>query len=300
MPGRMRTTIRILWAAVFLAMCTTIPAPAQQGSEEPPPDPPVEGDPGAGGVWNTAAGKALSTFCVITPATRPSRVAPGESADFFLVLSLMDTHVIPGTGKVELAYQRQQGPIALGDWQIDPPAPGRLAKAFHDRPVYENTTKIRLPITVQPDARHGKYPIRLKVTAEIANGQSGSLVGKFFEEVTHEVHVGPPMPRPRGIAPRVRTRRSGGGAQDNLRAPGSQDGFESSAPAATGPARSAPQSPGDAIRAPVGTEDTAEHSDAAGAPPQAEESPADLALLVVAGIAVLAVGLLVALRVLRR
>jgi len=149
---------------------------------------------------NEASLKGLLAYAAPILMTKPSRIAPGQSGEIFVILALQGDAVIQSGNSMEFKYESEQGPIMLGSFQVNPPKPGKLASVFKDQPVHDNTATVRIPITVGSNARYGDYPVGLAMEIEVSDGKTGSLLGRYHEVGSVSVVVGRPEPRP---APRV-------------------------------------------------------------------------------------------------
>jgi hypothetical protein len=137
----------------------------------------------------------LIRYMGIVPSTRPHRLAPGETGSLVLVLSLLDHSVLVSGQKLSIEFEPKQGPVTIGQWQVHAPKPAVLYPQLASQSVHEKYAIVEFPIAIDGDAKHGKYPLAMKLEAQIHDGRTGNALALARGEVKTEVVVGPPVPR---------------------------------------------------------------------------------------------------------
>lgn len=239
----------------LVAFLASVPA-----AQEPPPESgdggaevPPDFDPDSGMERvvttneNEGSLKGLLAYAAPILMIKPSRIAPGQSGEIFVILALQGDAVIQPGDFLNFKYELLQGPITLGSFQVDPAKPGKLSSVFKDRPVYDNTVTVRIPIVVGSQARHGDYPIGVGMEVEVSSGKTGASLGRFSEVGSVSVVVGRPEPRP---VPRVKPAEAL--TQPTAAEGPAEPGATASKEAPKDPVRSQVQSGDGAMTAPVG------------------------------------------------
>lgn len=133
-------------------------------------------------------------FCSVQPGVRPRRLAPGQSGACELVLALKNNAVLkPDTG-FALQYEHQQDGIQLGKWHRDKAPLGTLYPLTRNRPIYDNTVQVKIPIRVAPNAKAGDHHLNIALRTVFHNGDSGEPLGRYRDLVVCTVEVGAPLP----------------------------------------------------------------------------------------------------------
>lgn len=132
----------------------------------------------------------LPRFCDFVGSTRPTPMSPGSAGTFHVIAVLKGDGVITDASQVNLDYQRQQGPILLGEPEWPAPKPGKLTTAFQNRPVFEDTMVVQIPVNVVAGAAFGKYPVTATVRAVLSQGSNGNAIGELKTQVNALVQVG--------------------------------------------------------------------------------------------------------------
>jgi hypothetical protein len=135
----------------------------------------------------------LARYAALNVGQRPRRVAPGQSGELVIVVSLRGEYVMKTSGH-NLVYSREMGPLQLGEWSMLPPEPAGLYPEFAGQAIYDNTATVVVPFTVDPEAEFGKVPVRLAANMEITHAHTGQAMGTFIGEAIGNVNVGPPLP----------------------------------------------------------------------------------------------------------
>lgn len=133
----------------------------------------------------------LPRFCDFIGSARPSPMPPGTSGTFNVIAVLKGDGVISDASGVKLDYQRQQGPLSLGEPMWPTARPGKLAAAFEGRPVFEDTMVVSIPVTVVAGTPFGKYAVQAQVSANLSQGSNGGALGELKTTVTAVVEVAP-------------------------------------------------------------------------------------------------------------
>lgn len=138
----------------------------------------------------------LGTVARARVSTVPSRLGPGQSGEVRIVMMFRGENVIEGSSHFAATFEAVQGPLSLGPAQLDPASPGRLVELFAGQPVYENTAMFRIPITVDPAAKHSRYPVRFTIEGDVTSGKTGVAMGRHELLAAGAVEVGEPLPTP--------------------------------------------------------------------------------------------------------
>ena len=110
---------------------------------------------------------------------RPPRLAPGESGELYVYVTLRGFAVVVPGARVEAEYKKVQGPLVLGSDDLMPAKPGTRKTRFKGKPVYDDSLTFKIPITVSPDAKHGPAQFEGSVLLEITHGDTGDVLGRF-------------------------------------------------------------------------------------------------------------------------
>jgi hypothetical protein len=137
----------------------------------------------------------LGFYMAPVVGVQPRRIAPGAAGEIAIVLSMQKgTVLLPG--KLQVEYQREQGPLTLGEWSIGDPAPASEAGAFRGQPLHEAYARITIPATVAPGAAFGSYPVLFRIVATVTDGGTGVSRGESQGVARGNVEVGPALPQP--------------------------------------------------------------------------------------------------------
>src|SRR5690606_10462922 len=71
------------------------------------------------------------------------------------------------------------------------------------QPVWDNTLTVTLPVSVAPDAEHGRYQVHFDIEAGVMNDETGGEFGRFRMVANGQLEVGPALPV--AVAPQSRT-----------------------------------------------------------------------------------------------
>jgi hypothetical protein len=168
----------------------------------------------------------LASFMSPIVGVTPRRVAPGQSGEVSIVLSMQPGFVLQ-PGQIDVIYSRSNAAMEFGDWSIDDPKRGLEEGPFHGQPIYENYARIRIPFTVGADAEMTKWAATFQITATVTDASSGGSRGESHGVATTQIDVGPALPNP-GVA---------------LLRPGDAAGAQASGPTSTGAGRTDGGSP---------------------------------------------------------
>ena len=205
---------------------TTRPAPGTQGpvidvvvggAEEADVELGVD-DVRAKGVGKVPGGKTetvsirrdLASFMTPIVGVSPRRVAPGQSGEVSIVLSMQPGYVLL-PGQIDLSYPRSNDAMEFGDWTIDDPKKGLADGPLRGQPIYENYARIRVPFTVGAEAQMAKWAAAFTITATVTDASSGGNRGESQGHAATQIDVGPALPTP-GVS-MVRAGSAAGGAR---------------------------------------------------------------------------------------
>lgn len=152
-------------------------------------------------------GGGLDRFMVPVTSIEPARIPPGGTGTLIIAFVMREGAVLATAADLELKYSPAQSPAQLGTWTIDDPKPGTAEGAFRGKPVFENYAIVRIPLSVDAGAAHGKYPLSASVIAKLADPRLGANIGQFQGPATAQLVVGPPLPTP----PRPKAGAAGSG-----------------------------------------------------------------------------------------
>ena len=141
-------------------------------------------------------GGGLDRFMLPVTSIEPARIPPGGTGTLIIAFVMREGAVLATAADLELKYSPAQSPAQLGTWTIDDPKPGTAEGAFRGRPVFENYAIVRIPLSVDAGAAHGKYPLSASVIAKLADPRLGANIGQFQGPATAQLVVGPPLPTP--------------------------------------------------------------------------------------------------------
>ncbi|MBI5852733.1 MAG: hypothetical protein HZB39_17110 [Planctomycetes bacterium] len=141
-------------------------------------------------------GGGLDRFMVPVTSIEPARIPPGGTGTLIIAFVMREGAVLATAADLELKYSPAQSPAQLGTWTIDDPKPGTGEGAFRGKPVFENYAIVRIPLSVDAGAAHGKYPLSASVIAKLADPRLGANIGQFQGPATAQLVVGPPLPTP--------------------------------------------------------------------------------------------------------
>lgn len=137
-----------------------------------------------------------SAHCRFLATMKPPKLMPGQSGTLVVAALLQGDAVIPSPAPLESLAAPQQGPLTVGGLTVRPADPGRLARGYIGRPVYENFAVLELPVTMGPEAEIGKkHVVAVDMKFDLYDGNSAQPIGRFVDRVSTEVEVGR-MPDP--------------------------------------------------------------------------------------------------------
>ena len=203
---------------------TTRPAPGTQGpvidvvvggAEEADVELGVD-DVRAKGVGKVPGGKTetvsirrdLASFMTPIVGVSPRRVAPGQSGEVSIVLSMQPGYVLL-PGQIDLSYPRSNDAMEFGDWTIDDPKKGLADGPLRGQPIYENYARIRVPFTVGAEAQMAKWAAAFTITATVTDASSGGNRGESQGHAATQIDVGPALPTPGVVAANPATAAGG-------------------------------------------------------------------------------------------
>lgn len=207
---------------------TTRPAPGTKGpvidvvvggAEEADEELGVD-DVRAKGVGKVPGGKTetvsirrdLASFMTPIVGVTPRRVAPGQSGEVSIVLSMQPGYVLL-PGQIDVSYPRSNDAMEFGDWIIDDPKKGLADGPLRGQPIYENYARIRIPFTVGAEAEMAKWAAAFTLTATVTDASSGGSRGESQGHAATQIDVGPALPTP-GVARIDPAAAAGGRAAD--------------------------------------------------------------------------------------
>jgi hypothetical protein len=145
-----------------------------------------------------------SAFCRFYATVKPTKLMPGQSGVVSVAAILLGDAVIPSPPPMELIGAAQQGVIGVGAMSFQPAQPGKHAKGYLGRPVYDNYAIFEVPVTVSSDAEIGKKQrVAIDMRFDLYDGNSGQPVGRFVDQVSTEIEIG------RALDPAVAMARDG-------------------------------------------------------------------------------------------
>ena len=145
-----------------------------------------------------------SAFCRFYATVKPTKLMPGQSGVVSVAAILLGDAVIPSPPPMELIGAAQQGVIGVGAMSFQPAQPGKHAKGYLGRPVYDNYAIFEVPVTVSPDAEIGKKQrVAIDMRFDLYDGNTGQPVGRFVDQVSTEIEIG------RALDPAVAMARDG-------------------------------------------------------------------------------------------
>ena len=131
-----------------------------------------------------------------TVMVRPRRLAPGESGDLYVHVTLRGHAVVVPGATISLTYDKAQGPLAFGEEKLRPAAPGVREERFKGKPVWDDALTFEIPVSVRSDAKFGNAAFVGSVQLEVSDGRTGQLIGRFRAEAPGRILIGRPFPRP--------------------------------------------------------------------------------------------------------
>lgn len=196
----------------------------------------------------------LASFMTPIVGVTPRRVAPGQSGEVSIVLSMQPGFVLL-PGQVDVAYARSNKAMEFGDWTIDEPKKGLADGPLRGQAIYENYARIRIPFTVDAEAEMTKWAASFTITATVTDASSGGSRGESQGHAATQIDVGPALPIP-GVPAAGAGAVSGGSAAEAQAAgaTGSGGRADASGGGAANPIGSqvvAPESQGGATPTPV-------------------------------------------------
>ena len=143
---------------------------------------------------------AVHSFVSSRGFTDPRRLAPGESGFAYIQVDVRNNSVVPAT-PLRLDYQPKQKVLFLGSQEIPQP---KLRPTGKDRPVvsgFDDTFLIKVPISVDAGAKHGKYLLESAVVLTVIDTATGLASPESRVPANFEVEVGAPMAKGVGARP---------------------------------------------------------------------------------------------------
>lgn len=138
----------------------------------------------------------LDRFMLPVTSIEPARIPPGGSGTLVITLALREGAVLAGAPDLELRYSPAQAPAQLGVWALGEPSIGTEEGAFRGKPVYENYAIVRIPLSVDASAAHGKYQLSASIIARLSDPRLGTALGQFQGPAIGQLVVGPALPTP--------------------------------------------------------------------------------------------------------
>ena len=157
------------------------------------------GDPSMGGLGHMPPEELArhgGGFFDAAVMVRPPRLAPGETGDLYVHVTLRGPAVVLPGARIEARYKKAQGPLALGSQELKPARPGTRKTRFKGKPVWDDSLTFKIPVTVRSDAKHGETPFEGTVMLEITHGDTGDMIGRFQAVAPGRIEIGRPFPRP--------------------------------------------------------------------------------------------------------
>lgn len=130
-------------------------------------------------------------YCRFVAAFKPAKLMPGQSGVMVVTAVLQGLAVLPAPAPLEVISAAQQGSVSLGAPAFLEAEPGKLAKGYLGRPVYDNTATFEIPVRMAADARLGdKQPVSVDMRFDLYDGNTAMAVGRFIDRATATVEVG--------------------------------------------------------------------------------------------------------------
>lgn len=166
----------------------------------------------------------LDRFMLPVTSIEPARIPPGGTGTLVITLALREGAVLAGAPDLELRYSPAQAPAQLGVWALGEPSIGTEEGAFRGKPVYENYAIVRIPLSVDAAAAHGKYQLSASIIAKLSDPRLGTALGQFQGPAIGQLVVGPALPTP--LKPAAGAVESAAGARqpDRVSAKPADDG----------------------------------------------------------------------------
>jgi len=132
-----------------------------------------------------------SNFCSFVVNPKPAKLMPGQSGMLVVTAILKGPAVLPSPAPLEITSPAQQGMATLGPATFRPAEPGKLAKGYLGRPVYDNWAILEVPVTISPQAIVGrKQPVSLEMKFDLYDGVSAQAIGRFIDHAAAEIEIG--------------------------------------------------------------------------------------------------------------
>ncbi|MFO1077676.1 MAG: hypothetical protein U1E73_08110 [Planctomycetota bacterium] len=143
-------------------------------------------------IANAAARRGAGNLCRFYLHTKPAKLMPGQSGTIIITAALGGAAVMASPTPLEVVSPMQQGMFSIGNPEF---APAKVAQetapAFAGRPVYDNTARIELPVTLAAGAKVGQQlNLVVEMRFELFDGKSGQSIGKFLDRATGQLEVG--------------------------------------------------------------------------------------------------------------
>lgn len=132
-------------------------------------------------------------FCRLQGGLKPSRLLPGQSGTYTVVMILQGDAVLVAPPPLTLKSPPQQGSLTLGGIGFHPAKPARdkRAKAFLGQPIYDDYAIFELPVTMANTAQLGsRHALSLELQFDLHSGTSGQPIGRFVDRVAYTVECG--------------------------------------------------------------------------------------------------------------
>lgn len=184
------------------------------------------GDPAAGGMIELPPDELVRRgggYFDASVMVRPRRLAPGESGDLYVHVTLRGyAVVVPGAG-ISLTFDKAQGPLTFGQEELQPARRGIRETRYKGKPVWDDALTFRVPVVVRSDAKFGQAAFAGSVQLEVTDGRTGEVIGRFRAEAPGQIPIGRPIPRPqpqtgRSPADPRKTGTKGGAGANTARA----------------------------------------------------------------------------------
>lgn len=157
------------------------------------------GDPAAGGIPELPPDEMARRgggYFDAAVMVRPRRLAPGESGELYVHVTLRGHAVVLPGASIALNYESNQGALVLGTHELQPAKVGVRETRYKGKPVWDDALTFKMPVSVRSDAKAGPAPFMGAVKLAVCDGRTGELIGRFQAEAPGQVLIGRPFPRP--------------------------------------------------------------------------------------------------------
>ena len=168
---------------------------------------------------------------------KPRRIAPGQTGELWVVVTLTKPHVVVPKAHNKLALTEGEF-LSYGAPELAPPKEGEYEKAFKGQLVYDDTLVYKMTISVSPKAKiPSEHPVKGRIELALHDGKSGNPLGKYYGDVHGLIKVGKPLPTPSVRRPLKGSANAGAneGPDDGPGEAEETTGPETTAPASAGP-----------------------------------------------------------------